>query len=45
MTWQLFQVTYELHSPLHIGYHKIGNLQRTRYYIPARNLWAAVRND
>ncbi len=42
MTWQFFQVTYELHSPLHIGYHKIGNLQRTRYYIPARNLWAAV---
>lgn len=42
MTWQLYQVVYELHSPLHVGYHKIGNLQRTRYYIPARNLWAAV---
>ncbi len=42
MTWQLYQAIYELHSPLHIGYHKIGNLQRTRYYIPARNLWAAV---
>ncbi len=42
MAWQLYQVVYELHSPLHIGYHKIGNLQRTRYYIPARNLWAAV---
>ncbi len=42
MTWQLYQVTYELTSPLHVGYHKIGNLQRTRYYIPARNLWGAV---
>ncbi len=42
MTWQLFRATYELLSPLHIGYHKIGNLQRTRFYIPARNLWAAV---
>ncbi len=42
MAWRLYQVTYELHSPLHVGYHKIGNLQRTRYYIPARNLWAAV---
>jgi len=42
MTWQMFRVTYELHSPLHIGYHKIGNLQRTRYYVPARNLWGAV---
>ena len=42
MTWHLFRVTYELRSPLHIGYHKVGNMQRTRYYIPARNLWAAV---
>jgi len=42
MTWQLYCLTYELHSPLHIGYHKVGNVQRTRYYIPARNLWAAV---
>jgi hypothetical protein len=42
MTWQLSQLTYELLSPLHIGYHKIGNLQRTRYYIPARNIWGGV---
>jgi hypothetical protein len=42
MTWQMFRVTYELRSPLHIGYHKIGNLQRTRYYAPARNIWGAV---
>lgn len=42
MAWQLYRLTYELLSPLHIGYHKVGNVQRTRYYIPARNLWAAV---
>lgn len=42
MAWQLFRVAYELRSPLHIGYHKIGNVQRTRYYIPSRNLWGAV---
>jgi len=42
MTWQAFRVTYKLHSPLHIGYHKVGNVQRTRYFIPARNLWGAV---
>lgn len=42
MAWQMFKVTYQLRSPLHIGYHKVGNLQRTRYYIPARNLWGAV---
>ncbi|MDW8069239.1 MAG: hypothetical protein RML46_10015 [Anaerolineae bacterium] len=38
----MFKVTYELRSPLHIGYHKVGNVQRTRPYIPARNLWGAV---
>jgi len=42
MAWKMFEVTYELRSPLHIGYHRVGNLQRTRYYIPARNLWGAV---
>jgi len=38
----MYTAIYELRSPLHIGYHKVGNLQRTRYYIPARNLWGAV---
>jgi hypothetical protein len=38
----MYTAIYELRSPLHIGYHKSGNLQRTRYYIPARNLWGAV---
>lgn len=42
MEWQLYRVAYELMSPLHIGYHKIGNVQRTRYYVPARNIWGAV---
>jgi len=42
MNWQCFSLTYELKSPLHIGYHKVGNVQRTRYSIPARNLWGAV---
>jgi len=42
MAWTLYTAIYELHSPLHIGYHKVGNLQRTRTYIPARNLWGAV---
>jgi hypothetical protein len=42
MGWTLYTAIYELRSPLHIGYHKVGNVQRTRYYIPARNLWGAV---
>lgn len=42
MAWKCYKLTYELRSPLHIGYHKIGSVQRTRYYVPARNLWGAV---
>lgn len=42
MSWQYVSVAYRLLSPLHVGYHKVGNVQRTRYYLPARNLWAAV---
>jgi len=42
MAWTMYTAIYELRSPLHIGYHKVGNVQRTRYYIPARNLWGAV---
>lgn len=42
MTWHCFQLIYELHSPLHIGHHRVGNLQRTRYYLPARNLWGSI---
>ncbi len=42
MIWKLILLEYELRSPLHVGYHKIGNVQRTRYYIPARNLWASM---
>lgn len=42
MAWQTFPVTYELCSPLHIGCHKVGNVQRTRYWVPARNLWGAI---
>lgn len=42
MVWTMYDVSYELRSPLHIGYHKVGNVLRTRYYLPARNLWGAV---
>ncbi len=42
MRWRCLQLTYELRSPLHIGYHKVGSVQRTRCYIPGRNLWGAV---
>lgn len=42
MKWQCIHLTYELLSPMHIGHHKFSNVQRTRYYVPARNLWGAT---
>jgi hypothetical protein len=42
MIWQPYKVTFRLKGPLHIGYHKVGNLQRTRYYVPARVVWGAL---
>ncbi|MCI0353222.1 MAG: hypothetical protein L0Z53_27710, partial [Acidobacteriales bacterium] len=33
---------FRLLSPLHIGHQKIGNIQRTRHYVPARVLWGAL---
>lgn len=42
MGWTCFSLTYELRSPLHIGYAKVGNVQRTHYYVPARLLWGAL---
>jgi len=42
MSWQCFQLTFELLSPLHVGFHKVGSVQRTRHYIPARNILAAT---
>lgn len=42
MTWTAYQVTFKVLSPIHIGWHKLGNLQRTRPYITGRNLWGAL---
>jgi hypothetical protein len=42
MTWTAYQVTFRLLSPVHIGWHKLGNLQQTRPYITGRNLWGAL---
>ena len=42
MGWKMYEVTFELLSPLHIGERKLGNLQKTRYYVPGRTLWGAL---
>lgn len=42
MTWQMLDTVFRLESPLHIGYRQIGTLAKTRYYVPGKNIWAAV---
>ncbi|HZU00564.1 MAG TPA: RAMP superfamily CRISPR-associated protein [Ktedonobacteraceae bacterium] len=42
MTWTAYGVSFRLLSPMHIGWHKLGNLQQTRPYITGRSLWGAL---
>lgn len=42
MTWEAFQLTFRLQSPLHSGHGKIGNIQKTRLYVTSRMLWGAL---
>ncbi len=42
MTWTAYKITFELQSPLHVGWRKSGNLQQTRPYLTGRNLWGAI---
>ncbi|MCX6630806.1 MAG: hypothetical protein NTW28_24585 [Candidatus Solibacter sp.] len=38
----LYEVRFDLLSPLHIGWHPAGNILRTRPYVPGKTLWGAV---
>jgi len=42
MSWTCYQLTYRLESPLHIGFHEAGYIQRTRKYVPGRAMWGAI---
>ncbi len=42
MAWKAYQVVLRLHSPMHIGQMKLGNIQRTRPYVTGRVLWGAL---
>jgi len=39
--WEAWRLGYRAESPLHIGWHRLGGIRRTRYYIPGRNMWGA----
>ncbi|NJN66151.1 MAG: hypothetical protein HC884_05265 [Chloroflexaceae bacterium] len=40
--WHMYQVVFRVRSPLHIGWNKVGNVQRTRPYATGRSLWGAL---
>lgn len=40
--WHAYRVIFRLRAPLHIGWGKVGNLQRTRPYVTGRALWGAL---
>jgi len=42
MNWHLYSLTFRLKSPLHIGFHKVMHLFRTRAYVPAKSFWGAL---
>ncbi|HDH44625.1 MAG TPA: hypothetical protein ENG66_04455 [Thermococcus sp.] len=42
MSWHLYSLTFRLKSPLHIGFHKVMHLFRTRAYVPAKPFWGAL---
>ncbi|MCS7032179.1 MAG: hypothetical protein NZL92_11715 [Gloeomargarita sp. SKYG116] len=42
MTWTLYRLSFRLLAPLHIGWFKQGNVQRTRPYVTGKALWGAL---
>lgn len=43
MAWECYKVLFQAKSPLHIGYGaRLGFVNRTRYYIPAKSIWGAL---
>lgn len=42
MPWEIHRLVYKVKSPVCIGFHKLGFIQRTRPYILGRNIWGAL---
>lgn len=42
MAWKVYKTIFQLKSPLHIGFQRLGMIQRTRHYIPAMTMWGAL---
>lgn len=42
MSWVAYKLTFQMKSPLHSGYAKVGNIQQTRLFVTGRMLWGAL---
>lgn len=42
MSWNAYFLKYRLASPIHIGDLALGNVQKTKLYIPGKTLWGAA---
>ncbi|MDW7679421.1 MAG: hypothetical protein SCK70_02585 [bacterium] len=42
MNWNVYFLKYQLASPIHIGNLALGNVQKTKLYIPGKTLWGAA---
>lgn len=45
MTWQAYRLVYKLQSNMLIGWHTLGYINLTRYYIPGKNMWASFTDN
>ncbi|WP_295102291.1 hypothetical protein [uncultured Candidatus Kuenenia sp.] len=42
MGWKKYKLVYQAKSPIHIGWHTLGYIKLTRYYITGKNMWGAM---
>lgn len=42
MGWTAYKLVYKAKSPLHIGWHTLGYIKLTRYYITGKAMWGAM---
>ncbi len=45
MSWKAYRLVYQAKSPIHIGWHTLGYIKLTRYYIPGKNMWASFTEN
>lgn len=45
MSWRAYFVVFAVHSPVHIGYHSVTHAERTRFYVPGKNMMSAFAHS